>query len=151
MNPSEVRSIVDEHFRVLREVFAGRPGDPLAMMHRDVLFHVPGPLPVSGSHDYQYLEKLFARGSPIPPREGFGHYPLEYIEDGNRLVVIARSRLTGSTGLPYNNTFFMFYEIRDGKILRFVECLDGSMFMQVNAGTHIEPQEIQPSGGTSNA
>jgi len=110
-------------------------------MHEDVLFHVPGPLPVSGDHDYAFLKQIFSRGSPMPPREGFGHYALEYIEEGNKVVVIAKSRLVGPTGLPYNNTFFMFYEIKDGKIFRFLEFLDGSMFMQVNADTHIEADD----------
>ncbi len=140
---SEARSVVDEQFRILREVFAGRGGDPLVTMHEDLSFHVPGPLPVSGTHDYAFLrDKVFGGEGPgIPFREGFGHFPLEYIEEGTKVVVIARSRLAGKNGLPYNSTFFMYYEVKDGKIYRFLEFLDGSLFMHVNADTHMEPED----------
>lgn len=141
MSVTEARRVVDEQFRILRDVFAGRPGKPLSTMHDDVLFHVPGTLPISGQHDYAYLRhKVFGGGGPgMPTGEGFGHYPVEYIEEDDKLVVIAKGRLEAPTGLPYNNTFFMYYEIKDGKIHRFLECLDGSMFMQVNADMHMEP------------
>jgi ketosteroid isomerase-like protein len=139
---SEASRVVDEQFRLLRDVFAGRGGDPLSTLHPEVTFFVPGPLPVSGTHDYAFLrDNVFGGAGPgVPSKDGFGHYPVEYIEEGNRVVVIAKARLNGRTGDPYNNTFFMFYEVRDGKIYRFIEFLDGSLFMQSNVDTHLEPE-----------
>jgi ketosteroid isomerase-like protein len=130
---------------MFNRVVRGEPVDPLGwleMLDENVHYARQGVEPIVARcrNRAEAREKLFP---PDPDRyirltPGFGVYPLEYIEEGNRIVVIAKGRGGNLYGIPYNNTYFFFLEVVNGKIVRAVEDLDASLTMRSICNTHLE-------------
>ena len=66
-------------------------------------------------------------------------YPIEFIEDGEKLVVITRVRLENAQGFPYNNVYFFLFEVKEGKIHRVIEYFDPSYAWISGFNVHLEP------------
>jgi hypothetical protein len=73
----------------------------------------------------------------LKPRPGSGLYPIDYIEEGNRAVVILKGRVT-VRNIPYDNTYFFLFEVKNGKIIRGLEDLDGSLSLRCLFDVHLE-------------
>ena len=71
-------------------------------------------------------------------RPGFGFYMIEYFEEGNRAVAILKGRVTNVRNIPYNNTYFFLFEVKDGKVIRGLEDLDGSLSLICLFDSHLE-------------
>ena len=63
------------------------------------------------------------------------------MEDGNKMVVLAKGRGASSLGEAYNNTYFMFFEVGHGKVIRFREETDSSLSWRCVLDTRIEPAD----------
>jgi ketosteroid isomerase-like protein len=140
-NPKE---IVDEFITRFNLVVRGEPVDPLGwlqMLDDNVNYVRQGlePIVARCRSRAEAREKLFPPelSRYIKPTAGFGIYPLEYIQEGNRMVVIAKGRGGNIYGVPYNNTYFFFFEVVNGKIVRVVEDLDASITLRSLCNTHL--------------
>ncbi len=74
----------------------------------------------------------------VPPRT-YRMYPLEWIEDGDRAALICRVRLETTLGVPYNNVYFFYFRVKDGKLIHIIENIDESLGYTVPFDTHLEP------------
>jgi ketosteroid isomerase-like protein len=118
----------------------GRPVDPFLRFHDDGVMIIPGTSPLSGvwrGRHVIYTEFM----SRVPqvmgtgPQHGF--CPTRVVVEGNAVAVIARARATAISGRPYNNTYFLFFEVRDGLIARYFEGFDSSLAHQAIFDVHL--------------
>ena len=134
MPKSEARKVVDAALAGLNRFARTLPGeemagDMFAGLDENVEFKVVGQFPWGGTHKgFEALNKAFGptHGRIVGCRNG-GVYPIEYIEEDDRVVIIAMGRGKNAEGDDYNNSYFMFYEVKDDKIVRFQEHNDGSI------------------------
>ena len=54
--------------------------------------------------------------------------------------MVAKGRGANIYGIPYNNTYFFFFEVVNGKIVRAIEDLDASITMRSICNTHLEEE-----------
>jgi len=108
----------------------------------DIVIQILGSHPGAAAHQgVEVLEKGFEAGqSRMRSRPGNGVFAYEYIggEDG-AMAVLARGRGETAAGDPYNNSYFMYFEMRDGLITKFVEDVESSTIYQVLFDCHLEP------------
>lgn len=115
---------------------AAMNGDPTPPAHElfapDFSFEAPGGPPVGCR--YVGVEEvareamgLLARRLKFAP--GFGCFVERVIVEDNRAVVLARARAESAEGRPYCGNYFVLFEVKDGVIVREVEILDTSVFM----------------------
>lgn len=121
----------------------------LEMWDDDITYRVPGDWPMGGHFKGKqaYLDsvhKIFGEkyeGAPEPanPIPGAGLYGYEYIVEGNTVVILARSRARDSRGMPYTNTFFMWFELNEeGKAIDYMDMADFSSGWQAFFGASLQ-------------
>ncbi len=137
-DPIEVmRRFADDSTRAIR----GEPVDPFGMCHPELTWTMTGGTPVAGTYkglsDFRaHIGKALAtrfRGGP-----GFGLYLVDGVAEGNRAAVILMGRGEGAQGATYNNIYFFFVEVRDGKLFRVTESYDGSLVWRAAFDRHLE-------------
>lgn len=147
MSRSETRRVIDEFLEGLNRFARGEAGDTdsedaFAGLHADVSFSIVGQMPWAGTH--RGIPGIMRAFAPTQGRMAghphFGVFPTEFIEDGDRMVVLAKGRGGSVLGEPYNSTYFLFFEVRDGKVLRFVENADPCLSWRCVLDTHLEPE-----------
>jgi len=146
MGQSETRRVVDEFLEGLNRFARGEAGDTdsenaFAGLHQDVAFTVVGQFPWAGTH--QGIAGIMKAFAPTQGRMAghpdFGVFPTEFIEEGNRMVMMAKGRGGSALGDTYNSTYFMYFEIRDGKVVHFIENADPCLSWRCVLDTHLEP------------
>ena len=110
MPANETRELVDQFITMFNQVVRGEPVDPLGwveMLDKNVNYVRQGVEPIVARcrSQAEARVKLFPAepGRHIKLKPSFGIYPLEYIEEGNRIVVIAKGRGGNIYDIPYNN------------------------------------------------
>ncbi len=105
------------------------PPDLFAGLDENLEFKVIGQFPWGGT--YNGFDELRAAFAPTEGRMSHcakgGVYPTEFIGEGNKVVAICLGRGVNAEGEIYNNSYFLFYEVKDGKVARFQEHNDGSL------------------------
>jgi len=142
------REIAKDYLASLRRSAAGEGGshDYLDYWADDIHYTLPGLWPMGGVYESKadYV-KLIAPmmdsnvddGSGGEP--GAGLYGYEFIEEGNKVCVLARSRGRDGRGMPYTNSFFLWMEFNDeGKLVRYLDEADFSSGWQAFWGVHLE-------------
>ena len=133
-------AVVRQFFADLKAVFRGENVNPYRMMSDDVEFVVTGQTPLSGTWRglRTVLEEFLPAAAPLMGRApGHGLFPLEFIAEGRKVAVLARGRGSNVLGVPYNNTYFLWFEVRDGKITRYIEDFDSSLAWRIIFRVHI--------------
>lgn len=140
-------AIAKEYLASLRRSAAGEaePTEYLKFWSEDIEYTLPGLWPMAGVFDMDgYREVVGPQmktnvegdrgGDP-----GAGLYGYEFIEEGNKVCVLARSRGRDSRGMPYTNTFCLWMEFNeDGKLVRYLDEADFSSSWQAFYGVHLE-------------
>jgi ketosteroid isomerase-like protein len=84
------------------------------------------------------MEDFLPRASPLMGRApGHGLFPLEFIAEGNRVAVLARGRGSNVLGMPYNNSYFLWFEVEGGMITRYIEDFDSSLAWRIIFRVHL--------------
>lgn len=133
--------VVKQFFADLRAVFHGANLNPYRTFSDDVEFVVTGQTPLSGTWRgmRSVMEDFFPKASPLMGRApGHGLIPLEFIAEGNRVAVLARGRGSNVLGLPYNNTYFLWFDVEQGRITRYIEDFDSSLAWRAIFRCHLE-------------
>jgi ketosteroid isomerase-like protein len=134
-------AVVQQFFADLRAALNGADINPYRTMSDDVEFVVTGQTPLSGTwHGMRaVLEEFLTAASPLMGRApGHGLFPLEFIAEGSRVAVLARGRGSNTLRMPYNNSYFLWFEVRDGLITRYVEDFDSSLAWRAIFHCHLE-------------
>jgi ketosteroid isomerase-like protein len=134
-------AVVRQFFADLKAALMGEPINPYRTMSEDVEFSVTGQTPLSGTwHGMRALVQEFLPvASPLMGRgPGHGLFPLEFISEGHRVAVLARGRGSNVLDVPYNNSYFLWFEVHDGLITRYIEDFDSSLAWRVIFRTHLE-------------
>jgi ketosteroid isomerase-like protein len=139
LSPSEV--VVRQFFADLKAALKGEPVNPYRTFSDDVEFVVTGQTPLSGTWRGMpsVMEDFFAQASPMMGRgPGHGLFPLEFISEGRTVAVLARGRGSNVLGVPYNNSYCLWFDVQDGRITRYIEDFDSSLAWRVIFRVHIE-------------
>jgi ketosteroid isomerase-like protein len=134
-------TVVRQFFADLKAALHGEAVNPYRTMADNVEFVVTGQTPLSGTwHGMRaVMEDFLPKASPLMGRApGHGLFPLEFIAEGNRVAVLARGRGSNALGMPYNNTYFLWFEVRDGFITRYIEDFDSSLAWRIIFRVHLE-------------
>jgi len=134
-------AVVRQFFADLKAALNGEPVNPYATMADDVEFVVTGQTPLSGTwHGMRsVMEDFFPAASPLMGRApGHGLRPMEFIAEGNHVVVLARGRGSNAIGTPYNNSYFLWFDVEHGRIKRYIEDFDSSLAWLVIFRCHLE-------------
>ena len=142
MQVETAKGVVDQFVTISCQGLGGEPVDVFAMLDDQVQYtrHGLPPIEAKCSSLGEVREKVFPPEvlAAIKPQPGFGIYPTEYIEEGNRIVVLMKGRGANISDVPYNNTYFFLFEIRNNKILRVIEDLDASLSWRCFYSVHLE-------------
>ena len=116
-------------------------GDYVALYHEDITFTLPGLSPLGGTYRglkdlKERMFSLFTGRLQRPP--GGGVFPTEFIAEGNTVLVRARGRSRDAQGMPYNQDYFLWFELKDGKLYRYLDHGDTSMGWQQTFDLHME-------------
>jgi hypothetical protein len=141
MLDKEPRQVVDDFINYTNRAGSGENVDPFGAFHEDITWTMTGNTPISRT--YKNLADIrnnigAAMATQFKPGRGYGIYPYQYISEGNRIVVLAKARGQNAKGIPYRNSYFFLFEMKDGKIYRAVECYDGSHVMMSPFDMHLE-------------
>ena len=137
----DVKDVVCRFFEMNTRASRGERVDPLTLCHEDLTWTMTGSTPVArtyrGLSEFRdtigrALAKQFSTGPD------FGIYPIEIVAEGNRAAVVIKGQAESARGVTYNNNYFFFIEIKDGKIFNVVESCDGSLVMQSVFNTRLE-------------
>ena len=139
--------IAKEYLASLRRASAGE-GSTTAYLDfwaDDIEYILPGLWPMAGVYTKaEHIEKTVpmmksnVEGDPAG-EPGTGLYGYEFIEEGNKVCALARSRGRDHRGLPYFNTFCLWMEFNDeGKLVRYLDEADFSSSWQAFWGFHLE-------------
>jgi ketosteroid isomerase-like protein len=134
-------AVVRQFFADLRAALNGEPVNPYRTMSDDVEFVVTGQTPLSGTWRgmRSVMEDFMSRASPLMGRgEGHGLFPVEFIAEGRQVAVLARGRGSNAVGLPYNNSYFLWFDVADGRITRYIEDFDSSLAWRAIFRCHLE-------------
>lgn len=135
-------AVVRRFFADLRAALNGEEIDPYRTMADDVVLTVTGQTPLSGTWRGRraVMEQFLPAAAPLMGRApGHGLFPVELVAEGHRVAVLARGRGSNALGEPYNNTYFLWFEVRGGRITRYVEDFDSSLAWQVIFRCHLAP------------
>ena len=137
--------IAKDYLASLRRSAAGEAGstDYLDFWADDIEYILPGLWPMAGRYDkaehVKVIEPMMKSNVAREGEPGAGLYGYEYIEEGNKVCVLARSRGRDGRGMPYMNTFFLWMEFNDdGKLVRYLDEADFSSSWQAFWGYHLE-------------
>ncbi len=136
----QTRTVVDCFLADLLATQEGRADGYLSHLDETATFTVTGQTPFSGTYNglQDVREKFRARAAPMMGRRiGYGLIPIDYIGEGEELVVLARGRGGSLDGSPYNNTYFLYFRVRDGKIVHYIEDFDSSLAWRVILQCHL--------------
>lgn len=133
MSTNEVTGILEKFCEDTCRASRGEPVDPFSTCHEDLTWTMTGNTPVCGT--YKGLDEFRAKIGPklatqFKPGPEFGLYPVECIVEGDRFAMVARGCGEGATGITYNNSYFFFGEMKDGKIFKIIESCDGALVMR---------------------
>jgi ketosteroid isomerase-like protein len=119
---------------------AGEAIDPFRRFAEDGVMIIPGTTPLSGvwRKSRFYTDFLSRAMQLMGTKPGQGFCPTWVIAEGNKVAVIARARGSAISGRPYNNVYFLFFEVRDGQIVRYFEGFDSSLAYQAIFDVHLE-------------
>lgn len=134
-------TVVRQFFADLKDALNGVAINPYRTMADDVEFVVTGQTPLSGTwHGMRaVMEQFLPAASPLMGRApGHGLIPLEFIGEGNCVVALARGRGSNVLGIPYNNSYFLWFEVKNGFITRYIEDFDSSLAWRVIFRCHLE-------------
>ena len=126
MTVSSPEETVRDYFA---KMAAGNTGGAFGLFTPDVSYRVMGTTPISvEAHGVtELLEKIIR---PIIGRmqgNKLELIPDEFLPSGDRVVVLAHSVATGSSGKPYENQYAMIFTVRDGRISALREYLDTAL------------------------
>ncbi len=133
-------TVVRQFFADLKAALNGEPVNPYRTLADNVEFVVTGQTPLSGTwHGRRaVMEDFLPRASPLMGRApGHGLFPLEFIAEGNRVAVLARGRGSNVLGMPYNNSYFLWFEVEGGMITRYIEDFDSSLAWRIIFRVHL--------------
>ena len=134
-------AVVRQFFADLKAALNGEPVNPYATMADDVEFVVTGQTPLSGTWRgmRSVMEDFLTAASPLMGRApGHGLQPTEFIAEGNHVVVLARGRGSNAIGAPYNNSYFLWFDVENGRITRYIEDFDSSLAWRAIFRCHLE-------------
>ncbi len=132
------REVVLAFIADITAAHAGEPVDPFRRMADDSVMIIPGATPLSGEWSKQriYSEFLPRAMQLMGTAPGQGLCPSRVIAEGNRVVVLARGRAYSISGRPYNNVYFLYFEVDGRLIRRYFEGFDSSLAYQAIFETH---------------
>lgn len=141
--------IAQEYLASLRRSAAGEAGshEYLEFWADEIEYILPGLWPMNGVFSKaEYIEKTAPMMESNVEGDGdrigepdTGLYGYEFIEEGNKVCALARSRGRDGRGMPYFNTFCLWMEFNDeGKLIRYVDEADFSSGWQAFWGLHLE-------------
>jgi len=142
MSEKEVEAVVRQFFDLNVRALRGEPVDLFTVLHEELRWTMTGSTPVARSYrSLQEFKDIIGRALAVSfrPHPTFGLYLRRIIVSGNRAAVIARGHGETAYGHTYNNQYFFFMEVRDGKIARVLESCDGSLVWQSVYDRHLEP------------
>ena len=134
-------AVVKKFFDDLRAALNGAEINPYGTFSADVEFVVTGQTPLSGTWRGMkaVLEEFLPAASPLMGRApGHGLFPLEFIGEGNRVAARARGRGSNTLCMPYNNTYFLWFDVENGFITRYIEDFDSSLAWRAIFRCHLE-------------
>lgn len=139
-DPLAAREVVLGFIADITAAHAGETIDPFRRFADDALMIIPGTTPLSGvwrkpSFYTEFLPKALQLMGTAP---GQGFCPTRVIAEGNKVAVIARARGSAISGRPYNNVYFLFFEVAADRITRYFEGFDSSLAYQAIFDVHIE-------------
>jgi ketosteroid isomerase-like protein len=114
----------------------GSSVDPVAHLDPAVRLTLSGSSPISTEfHDRESVARqIGSLGTLIVPVPDAGIYIEEVICEGDIVAVIARGRAEMATGLPYNNSYLMWFRVRGDLIVECFEDCDLAMVMTAALG-----------------
>ena len=149
MSDQDIIAVVEDFLAANCRASRGEPVNPLALLHEDLTWTMTGNTTVA--HTYHPLTDFQARigkamGEQFLTGEGFGLFPIDYVVEGNRVAVVIKGRGDGFKGATYNNNYFFFIEVRDGKIFNLIESCDGSLVWRSASDMHLEEGDADTAG-----
>lgn len=143
MSTPDVGSVVRRFFELNVRALRGEAVDLFAILHEDLVWTMTGSTPVARTYNgLQEFKQIIGRALMTrfaPPHPSFGLYLRRIVVSGNKAAVIARGHGASAHGHPYNNHYFFFMDVKDGKISRVLESCDGSLVWQSVYDHHLEP------------
>lgn len=141
MSGQDVEAAIRNFFAANTRASRGERVDPLAYCHPDLIWTMTGSTPVARTYNgldefRNIIGKALAMQFSTGPE--FGLYPIDIIVEGNRAAVIVKGQAESAHGVTYNNNYFFFIEVKDGKLFKVLESCDGALVMQSVYGTHLE-------------
>jgi len=141
MSMEDVEAAVRNFFAANTRASRGERVDPLAFCHPDLIWTMTGSTPVARTYNgldefRNTIGKALAMQFSTGPN--FGLYPLKIVVEGNRAAVVIKGQAESAHGTTYNNNYFFFIEVKDGKLFKVLESCDGALVMQSVFGTHLE-------------
>lgn len=139
------REVVLAFIADITAAHAGEPIDPFRRFADDGVMIIPGDTPLSGEWRKPsfYTEFLPKAMQLMGTKPGQGLCPSRVIAEGNRVAVLARGRGSAISGRPYNNVYFLFFEVRGPQIMRYFEGFDSSLAFQAIFDVHLERPPLQ--------
>lgn len=134
------RDVVMAFIADITAAHAGEAIDPFRRFADEALMIIPGTTPLSGEWRKQrfHTEFLPRAMQLMGTQPGQGFCPTRVIAEGDKVAVIARARGSSISGRPYNNVYFLFFQVRDGMIVRYFEGFDSSLAYQAIFDVHLE-------------
>lgn len=109
-------------------IAAGDAAGAFALFDEDVVYHLKGTTPVSGT--YRGLRSIVDDFFTPWRRQIDGSLVVtvdELIGEGERVVALGRGKATTIHGLPYDNDYAFVFRVRDGRITEVSEYLDTAL------------------------
>lgn len=134
-------AVVQQFFADLSAALHGIDVNPYRVMAEDVEFVVTGQTPLSGTWRGMraVMEEFVPAAAPLMGRApGHGLLPTEFIAEGSRVAVLARGRASNAAGMPYNNSYFLWFEVHDGRVTRYIEDFDSSLAWRAILRCHLQ-------------
>jgi uncharacterized protein len=141
MTTESVSEVIRQFFEANNRAMRGEPVNPLGLCHDQLRWTMTGTTPVARTYTglKEFVDNIGkALGTQFRTGPGFGLYPQEIIVEGNRAAVLARGHGESAHGHPYNNHYFFFIEIKDGKLFKVLESCDGALVNQSVFDMHLE-------------
>ena len=134
------REVVLAFISDITSAHAGEPIDPFRRVSADGVMIIPGTTPLSGEwRKPSFYQEFLPRAMQLMgTKPGQGLCPSRVIAEGNRVVVLARGRGSSISGRPYNNVYFLFFEVSGPWIVRYFEGFDSSLAYQVIFDKHLQ-------------
>jgi ketosteroid isomerase-like protein len=133
------RSVVENWYRALA---AGNMEGVVGALAEDLVAHVAGRTPVSGTHEgrdafvQNAIAPMFAALNPETVR--FAHRFEIFAADGERVVAMMEGDARTHDGALYDNSYCHLFTVRDGQIVELHEFLDTALLRDVIFGQPVE-------------